>query len=64
MYMAQKISKNGVGLLLLVGTLLGLDIDEVMAENVTAAVGVLFSFALMVWNQLDRKDLKWGLFRK
>jgi hypothetical protein len=64
MYMTQKISKNGVGLLILLGTLLGLDIDEVVAENVTAAAGVLLSFALMVWNQLDRKDLKWGLFRK
>lgn len=62
--MTQKISKNGVGLLILLGTLLGLDIDEVVAENVTAAAGVLLSFALMVWNQLDRKDLKWGLFRK
>ena len=58
------ISKNGVALILFVASITGLNIEEAMAENVVLAITTLVSFALMVVNQLDRKDLKWGLLRK
>jgi hypothetical protein len=44
--------------------LFNLDIDEVMAESIVSAITLLVSIGLMIWNQLDRKELKWGLFRK
>jgi hypothetical protein len=58
------ISKNGVALILFVASITGLNIEEAMAENVVLAITTLVSFALMVYNQLDRKDIKWGLLRK
>ena len=62
--MFQKISRNGVALILLLAMLFNLDIDEVMAESIVSAITLLVSIGLMIWNQLDRKELKWGLFRK
>jgi len=62
--MLYKISKNGVALILLLATLLQLDMDEALAENIVAAVTFLISTGLMIWNQLGRKDLRFGIFRK
>ena len=62
--MLQKISKNGVGLILLIASLFALDIDVVMAENIVAAISLLVSTGLMIWNQIDRKDIAKFLIRK
>jgi hypothetical protein len=62
--MMYKFSKNGVALILLLATFLQLEIDEVLAESIVAAITLLVSVGLMVWNQLSRHDLKWGIFRK
>jgi MFS superfamily sulfate permease-like transporter len=62
--MLSKISKNGVALILLLAMLFNLDIDEVLAESIVSAITLLVSIGLMIWNQIDRKDLRWGLFRK
>jgi hypothetical protein len=62
--MLQKISKNGVAVILLLATFLRVDIDETLANDIVAAIGLLVSVGLMLWNQLSRKDIKWGLFRK
>jgi hypothetical protein len=62
--MLYKISKNGVALILLLATFFQLDIDVALAENIVAAITFLISTGLMLWNQLSRHDLKWGIFRK
>jgi hypothetical protein len=62
--MLYKISKNGLGLILLVVAMLGLDIPERAIEDAVAGVAAIVSLALMLWNQLSRQDIKWGLFRK
>jgi len=62
--MIHKFSKNGVALILLLATVLQLEIDEVLAESIVAAITLLVSVGLMIWNQIARRDLKWGLFRK
>jgi hypothetical protein len=62
--MLQKVSKNGLGLILLVVAMLGLDIPEQVIEDAVAGVAAIVSLALMLWNQLSRSDMKWGLFRK
>jgi hypothetical protein len=59
-----KISKNGVGLLLLIAALFNLPVDEVLAESIVSAVLLLISTGLMIWNQLDRKDIAKFIFRK
>ena len=58
------ISKNGAGIiLLLVAQLLNLDVNEteiqVFIENSAEVIG----FLLLVWNQLSRKDVKWGMWK-
>jgi hypothetical protein len=58
------ISKNGVAVLLLLATFFRIDIDEALANDVVAAIGLLVSVGLMLWNQFGRRDLKWGIFRK
>jgi len=62
--MLQKISKNGVGLILLFASLFSLDIDTVMAENIVAAITLLVSTGLMLWNQVSRQDIASFLIRK
>ena len=55
--MIQKISKNGVGLVLLLLALLGLDVDEKLANDIVAAVTLLASVGLLIWNQIGRADV-------
>ena len=55
--MIQKISKNGVGLVLLLLALFGLDIDEKLADDIVAAVTLLASVGLLIWNQIGRNDV-------
>jgi hypothetical protein len=62
--MLQKISKNGVGLILLIAAMLGLDIPEQAVEEARAGAVAVISFLFLLWNQFSRKDLKWGIFRK
>jgi uncharacterized protein (DUF697 family) len=62
--MFQKISKNGVGLILLIASIFSLDIDTAMAENIVAAITLLVSTGLMLWNQVSRQDIASFLFRK
>jgi uncharacterized protein (DUF697 family) len=62
--MLQKISKNGLALVLLIATLFNLDIDEKLADDIVSAVTLLASVGLMVWNQVTRRDIAKFLFRK
>ena len=60
----SKISKNGAGILILALSLIGVDISESTAVDFIAALGTIFSFGLMVWNQWDRKDVEGFIFKK
>ena len=62
--MIKKISKNGVGLVLLLLTLLGLDVDEKLADDIVAAVTLLASVGLLIWNQVGRSDIAKFFIRK
>lgn len=62
--MLSKISKNGVGLVVLIVTLFNLDIPEALIEEAVAGLGAMISLGLMIYNQMSRADLKYGLFRK
>ena len=61
MYM---LSKNGVALIVLDFSVFGLEVMEESVMEVISAVGTIVSFALMVWNQLERKDITGFLFKK
>lgn len=62
--MLNKISTNGVGLVLLIAALFNLPIDEILAESIVTAIMLLISTGLMIWNQVDRKDIAKFIFRK
>ena len=62
--MIKKISKNGVGLVLLLLALLGLEVDEKLADDIVAAVTLLASVGLLIWNQIGRGDIAKFFIRK
>lgn len=62
--MIAKLSKNGVGLILLIATLFNLDIDEALANDIVSAVTLLMSIGLLVLNQIERRDIAKFLFRR
>ena len=62
------ISKNGVGLTILLIELLlsslGIEFEAGSVAKVVEGGLVVLSFLLMVWNQLTRKDVTGFLFKK
>lgn len=58
------LSKNGVGLVVLLFSFIGLQLDANVVADVLSAVGTLISFGLMVWNQLSRDDVDKFLMKK
>lgn len=65
----QITSKAGVGALLvtvlvLILPMLGIEAKEDGIMEVVDAIGTVAGFVLLVWGQVDRKDLNMGLFRK
>ena len=57
-------SKNAIGLVLLLVSLLGLDVPAKMVEDAVAGIGAAISLALLVWNQLGRPDVKHFFVKK
>lgn len=57
-------SKNAAGLLFLALGYLGFEVAENDVVQFVSAVTTAASFALMIWNQLGRKDIKWFIFKK
>lgn len=51
-------------MILTVVALIGLDVPEQLLEDAVTGAVALFALAVWVWGQIDRKDLKWGIFRK
>lgn len=62
------LSKAGVGAAMLVLEqvmfLFGFSLPEGTITNATDAIWTLVGFATLVWGQLDRKDLKYGIVRR
>ena len=61
-------SKNGIALSVLVIEFilasLGVEFEVGSIERTVEAIFVLASFILMIWNQIDRTDIKLFLFKK
>lgn len=58
------ISKNGVALIVLIATLFGLDVPQQAVESGIEGILAFVSLLLMIWNQLDRPDIKGFFFKK
>ena len=61
-------SKAGTGITILLITLAfqfaGIDIPEESITEAVLAAGEVIGFILVVVGTFDRKDLRWGLFRR
>lgn len=57
-------SKNGVALIVLFFSFLGLEATEEGVAEVISAIGTIISFVLMLKNQLDRPDVELLLWKK
>jgi len=61
------ISKNGVALAVLILeailTSLGVEFDAGTVEKAVEGGVVAVALILAIWNQLDRKDTKWFIFK-
>ena len=66
--MFSVLSKSGVGLYVLIIQIvldaIGIQAPEGTVTAVVDSLVTLVSFALLVWGQLDRKDLTAGIIRK
>lgn len=58
------ISKNGIALIIFALSYFGVDVAENDVITFFSAVGQVVSFALLVWNQLKRDDVKGFLFKR
>lgn len=57
-------SKNGIGILLvLLAQVLGLDVNETEIQLFIQNSIEIIGFMLMVYNQLTRQDVQWGLWK-
>ena len=71
--MFNSVSKAGIGgglvtllyaVLPLLDSFFGIKIPESDVQAFATAIGTIIGFVLLVWGQIDRKDLKFGLLRK
>jgi hypothetical protein len=62
--MFSILSKNGVALVVFAFSAIGIEVAESDVVATMSAIGQVVSFALMVWNQFDRKDITGFLWRK
>lgn len=60
----MNLSKNGVGLLVLVLSTIGISVGEADLTTTIATVGQIVAGLLMLWNQVTRTDVKSFLFKK
>lgn len=60
----MMLSKNGVALVVMVLSLLGVEVSESDMLTVISVLGQIFSVVLMAWNQYARKDSVGFIFKK
>lgn len=58
------LSKNGLALIIFALSYFGIDVAENDVVVFFSAVGQVVSFALLVWNQIRRDDVKGFLFKR
>jgi hypothetical protein len=58
------LSKNGVGVILLGASIIGLDLTESDAAQIASAIGLFVSYLLMLLNQVHRPDVQAFVFKK
>ncbi len=56
-------SRNGIGLVLLLLSVIGLEVTEESVTEIISAIGTLISFGLMVYNQYKRPDTELFLWK-
>jgi hypothetical protein len=59
----SNISKNGVGLVLFILSVFGLEASESEVQTLIAGVGHVVAFGLMIYNQYTRRDVKGFLWK-
>lgn len=57
------ISKNGVALIVMVLSILGVQVAEADLITTLGVIGQVVSFILMAWNQYARRDVKGFIFK-
>lgn len=62
--MIAHISKNGVALVVLIATLFGLDVPQQAVEAGIEGLLAFISLTLMIWNQITRRGVKYGLWKE
>ena len=65
----KTLSKAGTGasIVLIINAifpLVGIEVPEGSLENTLESLLNVFGFIMLVWGQIDRSDLKFGLIRK
>jgi hypothetical protein len=58
------LSKNGIGLIVLVLSLIGVDVAEDALVTTVSTIGQIIGGLLMVLNQVQRPDTKYFIFKK
>lgn len=59
----MNLSKNAAGIVVLILSLVGVQVGEDTIVELIGALTTSISIGLMIWNQLDRPDIK-GFFWK
>lgn len=60
----MNLSKNAAGIVVLILSLLGVEVGEDTIIEFIGALTTVISIGLMIWNQLDRPDIKVFFFKK
>lgn len=60
----MNLSKNAVGITMLIFSLLGVEVGEETIIEFIGALTTAISIGLLIWNQLDRVDIKGFFFKK
>ena len=57
-------SKNAAAIILMALSLFGIEIPEESVVNAISGVVAILSLAMMIWNQLERKDVSLFFWKK
>lgn len=60
----MNISKNAAGLTMLMLSLFGVEVGEDTIIELVSSLTTVISVGLMIWNQIDRPDIKGFFFKK
>lgn len=60
----MNLSKNAAGIVVLILSLLGVEVGEGTIIEFISAMTTVISIGMMIWNQVDRPDIKGFFFKK